>query len=170
MSPETPVWYSPEMKELFGFSDEDFPDRLASWLVRVHPDDLPTVSELVTRALENKAEFEIEYRFRHKNGEYLWINGRGQGTFDAEGHLLRVTGSVRDITENRRVAEALQAREAQWRSLVENAPDTITVVSLDGTVQFMNRAWPGMTTEQSPGENLVLLAPQEQRESVRCGA
>lgn len=166
-SPDLPVWYSPEMKQLFGFSDDEFPNVLASWLARVEPSEVKSVLEAIIKSLETKAEFEIEYRFRHKSGEYIWISGRGQGIYDAEGKFVRITGSVRDITENRRVANALQASEARWRSLVENAPDIITVAEPDGTIRFTNRPWPGMTTADSIGKNLISLAPTYVRDKVR---
>jgi len=166
-SPEIEIWYSPGMKQVFGFSDEEFPNVLGSWMSRVHPDELPSVMEAIKQCLADKSEFEVEYRLLTKGGEYRWFSGRGEGIFDQEGQLVRVAGSVRDITENRRVADALHASEAKWRSLVENAPDTITVVDPKGTIQFMNRDWPGIADEQSLGSNLLSLLPEEQRESVR---
>ncbi len=166
-SPELPIWFSPEMKQLFGYTDDEFPNVLASWLAGVEPSEAKSVLERIIKSLETKAEFDVEYRFRHKNGEYMWISGRGQGIYDCEGQFLRITGSVRDITENRHVANALQASEAKWRSLVENAPDIITVVAPDGTIQFANRSWPGVTAAEMAGKNLVSLTPAPMRDKVR---
>jgi PAS domain S-box-containing protein len=165
---DIPVWYSPELKRLFGFSEDEFPNVLGSWMSRMHPDELPSVMEEIKQALDDRSEFEIEYRLRTKGGECRWFNGRGQGIFDRQGQLVRVVGSVRDITENRRIADALQASEAKWRSLVENAPDVITVVDPEGTIQFMNRAWPGVADETSLGSNLFTRLPEEQREPARA--
>ena len=166
-SPDDPVWYSPGMKRLFGHSEEEFPNVLRSWTSRVHPDDLPSVVEEVKRCLAAKTPFEIEYRLLTKSAGYRWFSSRGEGIFDQQGRLVRVAGSVRDITENHLVAEALQASEEKWRSLVENAPDTITVVDPEGKILFMNRDWPGVTSERSLGDNLVSLAPLDRRDAVR---
>lgn len=167
-SPDQPVWFSPEMKKLLGYSDDEFPNVLGSWMSRLHPEDRPTVVESVRQSLEKKEEFEIQYRLRNKQGNYVWFNGRGRGVYDSKGQVVRIVGSVRDITENRRVAEALQASEAKWRSLVENAPDIISVVDLDGTIQFMNRDWPGLAGADSIGKNLVALAPAKRHDEIQA--
>jgi PAS domain S-box-containing protein len=167
-SPDLPVWYSPEMKQLMGFTDEEFPNVLGSWISRIHPDEVQSLLQRIIESLQTTSEFEIEYRLRHKSGEYMWINGRGQAILDSLGQMIRIAGSIRDITENRRVAEALQASEAKWRSLVEHAPDIITVVEPDGTIQFMNRGWPGLTDADSVGKNLISLSPPESRDAVRA--
>lgn len=166
-APDTPVWYSDGMKRLLGLSDEDFPNVLASWMARVHPDELQPVVATIKRCLEEKSQFEIEYRLLTKHQGYRWFNSRGQAILDSEGRIVRVAGTVRDITENRRAAEALQASEAKWRSLVESAPDTIIVVDPDGTIRFMNRDWPGVADERSLGSNLVSLVPPDRRVSLR---
>jgi PAS domain S-box-containing protein len=166
-SPESPVWYSEGMKQIFGFSEAEFPNVLGSWMSRMHPDEVQPVIQAIKQCLEEKSPFEIEYRLLTKTAGYRWFSSRGQGIFDPQGRLVRVTGSVRDITENRHVADALQASEAKWRSLVENAPDTITVIDPDGKILFMNRDWLGVANERSLGADFVSLVPEERRDSVR---
>ncbi|MEZ4674321.1 MAG: hypothetical protein R2932_08775 [Caldilineaceae bacterium] len=46
-----------------------------------------------------------------------------------------------EIVERQQLMEALQLSEANWRSLVENAPERSTAVSIDGTIVFINRAF-----------------------------
>ena len=85
-----------------------------------------TTGRAFTRRLvahvEHRAPYEVEYRMFTKPGEIRWIAAKGQGNWNAEGTLVRMAGSIRDITESRRVADALQVSEEKWRSLVEHAP------------------------------------------------
>ena len=58
---------------------------------------------------------------------------------------LRATNESlrREITERVRAEEKLHKSEEKWRSLVENAPNLITIVDRDGEIQFVNRILPG---------------------------
>jgi PAS domain S-box-containing protein len=51
-----------------------------------------------------------------------------------------VTGAIRDITERRRIEEALRQSEERARELLENATGAIYISSIDGTVVQVNRA------------------------------
>ena len=97
-----------------GYTPEEFPQRVESWIERVHPDDIEAT---VMRQLEfvNNPEmgdtFECVYRFLAANGSYKWFLGRGKVTRrDAEGKAIRIVGLHTDITELRNAQETLAYR------------------------------------------------------------
>lgn len=137
--PDAKIWYSPRFKQLLGYSDEEFPNILGSWSTRLHPEDRQRIFEAVTDHIEHKKPYDVQYRLRTKSGEYRWYSARGQGIWDAHDELLRMSGSLRDITNIKEYEAKLKERESTWRSLVENAPDIILTASLDGTIKFINR-------------------------------
>ena len=139
----TETWYSPRYKELLGFRDDEFPNIRSSWESRIHPDDRPRVVQALVDHSEHKKPYDIEYRVRTKSGEYRWFSSRGQAVWDEHGKMVRMAGSLRDITQTREYAAKLEQSEAKWRSLVENAPDVILLVDPQGTIQFINRTTPG---------------------------
>lgn len=105
------VYFSPRYIEMCGYAPEEFPQRVESWMERVHPDD---VEAIVTRQIEfvNNPDrgdtFENVYRFLAADGSYKWILGRGKVTRrDAEGKAIRVVGLHTDITELRNTQESL---------------------------------------------------------------
>ena len=63
-SPETPVWYSLRLKESLGFRDDEFPNVLQSWLVRLHPDDRDRILRAVADHVERRVPYDVEYRLR----------------------------------------------------------------------------------------------------------
>ena len=69
----------------------------ASWLDRVHPDDLPRVSREFDRARSHDQVFELRYRFRRADGSYLWMSDLGHMQVDAEGEVQRVVGMMRAL-------------------------------------------------------------------------
>ncbi len=140
--PDTKVWFSPRFRELLGFSDEEFPDVMESWASRLHPDDRERIFQAVTEHFQHRIPYDVEYRLRTKSGEYRWFNARGQGIWNEQGQIERMSGTLRDITQIKNYETMLRQSEATWRSLVENAPDIILMADLEGTIKFINRTTP----------------------------
>src|SRR5262245_47436019 len=163
--PETKVWYSPRCKELLGFRDDEFPNVLASWETRLHPDDKTRVFEALTEHIEGRQPYDVEYRLLIKSGEYRWFSARGEGIWDEQGRLMRMSGSLRDITQTKEYESRLQQGEAKWRSLVENAPDIIILADLNGTIEFINRDTP--IARASIGRTTYEYIDEEHKEAMR---
>src|SRR4029077_114435 len=77
-SPRTPVWWSPRVKAMLGYTDEEFPDVLESWASRLHPEDTDRVFAALTAHIERCDPYDVEYRLLTKAGEYGWFRARGQ--------------------------------------------------------------------------------------------
>ncbi len=69
-----------------------------------HPDDLPTLKTAVASALRMHQMSDVEYRFRHKNGEWRWILEHGRPVVDEAGKIKWYEGILTDITERKRAA------------------------------------------------------------------
>ncbi|WP_169745659.1 PAS domain-containing hybrid sensor histidine kinase/response regulator [Sulfurovum lithotrophicum] len=114
------AYLSPQWKRMLGY-DEDivFPDHLSTWKDRVHPDDIDNVMELVRVTLEAKKEYvETIHRLKHKNGQWIWILGRGYIEYDRNGIPVRMTGIHTNITEQKQFEEQLaQAKETAEKAL-----------------------------------------------------
>ena len=57
-----------------------------------------------------------------------------------EGHVVGYEGIIEDVTERKRSTAALQQSEQYYRSLIENALDTITILSADGIITYESPA------------------------------
>ncbi len=103
--------FSDRYYTMLGYEPGEFPACYASWRGLLHPDDAETVIAAVERAAEARTSFANEFRLKAKNGEWRWILGRGKTVaWDSEGHTTRVAGSHTDISERKRVEEALEKR------------------------------------------------------------
>lgn len=96
------------------------------WIQNLHPDDKAAVQTAHTD-LVHRHHLVHEYRFRHKAGHYIWVRDEKRLFCDERGHLVEVVGSLSDITERKRAELALQASEAHYRALFENANDAIII-------------------------------------------
>ncbi len=73
----------------------------------VHPLDRKRVQQVVDVALHNHQSYSSEYRIVQPDGCERTVRDRGRVDFDADGHPLRMLGTVQDITETERIRQAL---------------------------------------------------------------
>lgn len=77
------------------------------WFGGVHPDDLPLVKQAFDLLFSNDSLFDIEYRYRHRNGEWIWIHDRACTTYDVDG-VPYAFGLFGDVTARRKEQEELK--------------------------------------------------------------
>ena len=136
------VYYSPSWKRQIGYEEDEISNRFEEWESRVHPEDLGRAMARV-RAFQAKPwpDYENEFRFRHKDGSYRWVIARASVLLDEGGKPCRMLGSHLDITERKRVEEALRASEERYRSVVEDQTEVICRFRADGTITFVNEVY-----------------------------
>ena len=110
---------SPRLIEIFGFEGKSL--SAADWNTLVHPEDFP----LYRAALRNcfrgmTARLDCEYRVRHSDGAYRWIEDRGVPVRSAAGRATRMVGAITDITERKATEQALRDNQERY-SLVSQA-------------------------------------------------
>jgi PAS domain S-box-containing protein len=113
------VFYSPRFKEMLGYGDEEFPNHFDAFCRALHPQDRDRVLAAIFDHLEKQTPYDIDYRLRTKQGQYLWFNARGAAQWSADGQPIRMAGSLVDITDQKRLEEDLIARERQQRELAD---------------------------------------------------
>lgn len=107
MTSDTEHW-SPRFYELLGYKDQEISSTLANFKWLLHPDDQARTFALVEAHMKGEADFDIEYRLRHKSGEYRWFRGLGQIQRDENGTPVRMVGSIQDIHEQHLAKKALE--------------------------------------------------------------
>jgi len=102
--------WSAQTKAIMGLESDAY--TFDDFLLRIHPDDLPRMREVLAVSVAGKP-FEHEYRIVRPSGEVRWVNDRGQAICDAQGRTERVLGATLDITERRATEDALQKAKAE---------------------------------------------------------
>ena len=102
------AYHSPRWKSILGYEDDEISCNISEWESRIHPDDYRRVMETCKAYEDGRlTEFRVEHRLRHKDGSYRWVLSRGACLRDADGKSYRVSGSLTDITERKKLEEQL---------------------------------------------------------------
>lgn len=91
----------------------------------IHPDDKDFVMKNIVDTLENGKPYDVEYRIIRPDGAVRVLHARGKTLENAEGKKSRFLGTALDITERKRMEDALRESELRFRSLVEATTDWI---------------------------------------------
>jgi len=115
------VYYSSRFKALIGYTkEEEFPDILNSLVDHLHPDDYEDALNAINNHLDNHDPYDVEYRLRTKSGKYCWFRARGQALRDDNGKATRMSGSIRDIDDKKKVEIELAQYQNRLEELVHN--------------------------------------------------
>jgi PAS domain S-box-containing protein len=80
-----------------------------AWNAMFHPEDQPRAWDVWRRSLRTGEAYEIEYRLRHRSGEYRWVLGRALPVRSDTGQIVRWMGTCTDIHEQKRARDELLA-------------------------------------------------------------
>ena len=101
---------SPEYRRILELDPGANADR-AAFLDSIHPEDLQAVTDAFKGALAGDARFDVEHRAFRFDGDLRFLHSRADITFDDRNEPNRVTGTIQDVTERRRLES--QLRRAQ---------------------------------------------------------
>jgi diguanylate cyclase (GGDEF)-like protein/PAS domain S-box-containing protein len=140
---ETDEVHHTQLHALFGLDAEQVRTVAADLKPRLHPDDLPLLRRTLVEHLKGRTEdYRVEYRVRHAQGRWCWIEDRGRAVeTDAKGKVLRMLGTRRDITAQKEQEE--QQRLAA--TVFEAASEGIAILDADFQLLAVNQAFCDVT-------------------------
>jgi diguanylate cyclase (GGDEF)-like protein/PAS domain S-box-containing protein len=116
------VFFDRRFYTMAGYEPDEFPGDFNEWEKRVHPEDIQQTKLAIEQYLAGESEgYDAEFRFLHKNGDYMWIRAKGKiVAHDEEGNPTRFVGTHSDITERVWAKMELQRANKQLQTrLVE---------------------------------------------------
>jgi diguanylate cyclase (GGDEF)-like protein/PAS domain S-box-containing protein len=135
------AFFSIGWKTMLGHSDDEIGESFDEWGSRLHPGDRER-----TLAAADRGDPEIEYRMRHKDGSWRWILSRGRIIErSASGDARRKIGTHTDITERKRLTEALSGEKERLRITLNSIGDAVICTDRDALITFMNPVAERMT-------------------------
>ncbi|MEJ6396485.1 EAL domain-containing protein [Yoonia sp. 208BN28-4] len=150
-------------RRLRGLDDGDTSrDRREDWLAFIHPDDRTRLDTLTADLLNGKVTtFEITYRERHADGHWIWVASKGKVVrHDADGNVLHIVASNRDITRTKETEDKLRTLETlreRWRISLESAGQGVWDLRLAEGSRYCSDLWctmRGYTSDNCPQERM----------------
>lgn len=136
----TVLYESPSLEAVTGYLPEEWQGRSLSDM-QIHPDDLPMLASEFERLKSQPGLMigDLAVRYLHSDGTWHVIEASGRNFLD-DPWVSGIVINFRDITDRRRMEEALRSSEEKLRIIFESIGDAITVTDLEGKVLDANRA------------------------------
>lgn len=160
-------YFSPVITKISGYTPEEMNTLdMEKILALFHPDDLAETNRRLGDSLsgKNNPAVSLEYRFKHKNGHYVWLEDKYAVIREDRGTPVALIGSVIDVTDRKKMEEALRESKAKYKRLHENAGVGIGYYSTDGVVISYNQLAAqhmGGKPEDFTGRSVFELFPKE---------
>jgi len=154
------IEYSPRWKSMLGFAEAEIDCDPEEWFGRIHPDDRHRVKGEVRAHLAGETEYLVsEYRMRHKDGTWRWIENRGGAARGEGGRAVRLAGAHTDITARRTIDSLTSLQNRAWledelRGVEERAGQAALLMFVLDGLQRMEESLP----DGSTGPLLAALA------------
>jgi two-component system NtrC family sensor kinase len=138
------TYVTPSIQRLLGFTQEE---RIKQSLdQQLTPDSLTRVFEILNSelALEKQEgadpsrRVNLELEFYHKDGSTRWLDVTISGIRDDKGVLTSIYGVARDVTERKKVEQALQESEERYRTILDEIEEGYFELDLAGNATFFN--------------------------------
>ena len=142
-------------KDIFGLDDEQVRGVLTDLRPLLHPDDLPVLRKAMIEHMQQRTEgYIVEYRIKHHDGHWVWIEDRGRAVErDANGRVLRMLGTRRDITQRKEHDEQLLLAS----SVFDASTESIIILDHNYIILAVNQAFArvtGFSSEEIVGRSI----------------
>ncbi len=119
------TYISPNIEKVYGYTSEEiYKGGPELWIGRIHHDDVNTVKNEFQQLFAGTKAFNLEYRIKKKDGNWIWVHDRAN-VFHEFDRILYAYGVFSDITNQKNAELKIKENEKQYRTLYENASDAI---------------------------------------------
>jgi PAS domain S-box-containing protein len=120
-----------------GYEAHEFIEDPGFWADKIHPEDKLHVFAGLPDLFE-KGYYTHEYRFLHKDGRYRWMHDQLKLIRDSEGNPIEIVGFWMDITDRKKMEEALRESEDKYRTIFETTETATAIIDEDTTILLAN--------------------------------
>ncbi|KKH98245.1 hypothetical protein EO95_03330 [Methanosarcina sp. 1.H.T.1A.1] len=115
------VRWAGAIREVTGYDPEELENLDKSvWIEHVHPEDRMELLENLMKSFEEDKKFQVEFRFRKKDGNYIYAENYGVWLKSDDGKVYRAIGVIKNITEWKLAIKNVEASERKYRSFIQN--------------------------------------------------
>lgn len=135
------ITWSDETFRIFGMQPQKQAPSFNEYIRMLGEEYRDVALGLIQEAMKNGTAYTIEGRIIGRDGKVRYQEGRGKGIFNEEGRVVRLVGTVRDITERYTRLQELQQSETRLRSIIDNTNAILATITLDGIITFVSNTF-----------------------------
>lgn len=130
-------YVSPSVENVYGYTPEELMGK--DGRDDIHPEDLEKVLKDPVLLMQSPHQMnKIEWRRKHKEGHYIWLETKSRLLTDEREESSVILCSTREITQRKKIEEALVHSQKQFMNLVQNSSDIFTVISADFEILYQS--------------------------------
>ena len=127
-------YYSPQCLNLLGYPLEQAGPSWSGFLSLIHPDDFAAVEEHLQIIFAGELwQWQLEFRLCRADGSQPWMISRGLAIRDDDGQVVRLVGTLTNISDRKLAEAALRKSEERFRQLAENIHEVFWMSALESS-------------------------------------
>ncbi len=157
--------YSKRYLEILGYTGKKKMSH-AEILTHLHPDDLPVREKAFKIAIQTGALY-YQSRVIWKDGSVHWFEAKGKVFFDESGKPVKMIGTLRDITDEKKYSSELEEREQKFRTLADSMPQFVWTGDAKGNLNYFNQAvynYTGLSVRSIEENGWLQIVHQDERD------
>lgn len=132
---------SDRMLEDWSLEADSYVETMHEAIARIYAPDQAHVLKAFEATVQQGVPYWVEYRVLLQDGRFMWIESRAEILCDANGKVVRLTGTVHDITSRKKVESIVRESEKWFRILTDFLPQMIWTAKPDGRPDYYNQKW-----------------------------
>jgi len=159
------IW-SKDIFNIFGLSESDYNPSFKNLLNIIHTDDRKMFQKAFDALLSGAVPLDIEHRVIWKD-KMIYVHQKGAATFDEKGNIVKLVGSVQDITERKKMENALRESQSRFANIINSAMDAVITIDINQKILLFNSSAEKMfqcRSEDAINQSLDKFIPNRFRE------
>ena len=166
------IAWSAALYEIFGRDVAQGPITVQQFSQYVAEDDRAEFDAVSQRAFFRHEPTQMEFRCVLPDGRARSISAASEPVRDADGRVIRLRGTLQDVTEHRLAERLVRESAERDRLLWQSSTDVVLMVGEDNLIRFCNPAIAqvlGWSPDEVFGQPLTMLQPERMRDAHRHG-
>ncbi len=135
--------WTDEVYRIYGVERTSDPTEVTQAIAAYDPESAPIIDAAFKRLVADGVPYDLELALIRADGQRIWVRTIGRPVLD-DGRVVRVGGNISDVTERKRIEEALRASDQLFHSGFDDSPTGMTLTGLDGRLVEVNAAFARM--------------------------
>ncbi|MFM9265628.1 response regulator [Tychonema sp. BBK16] len=135
------VYWNDRLLEMIGLSRSQFGSTIEALYTRLHPEDKDGIIHAISAHLQEKIDYNVEFRLLHSSGAYRYCTSQGKAQRNSQGKAVRMAGMISDITDRKQAEDALEKERQQLKQIISCVPVAMAMFDTEMRYVANSQKW-----------------------------